>query len=484
MSDNLNPDKSPTDLLEKPSSKTGVKKLNKLPLMIVIGAAIIVFLSLGYAMYQRGQMNHLKQDDKGDKSKVDGDPNAIVTSLLQQLRDREEMEKNKPKPKLEDNKTLPIPVQPKKEDNNTKDLGRPTDKQIDAALQKRAEELRKLKEKMLLEAVTAPTKLKNQAALNAGTNANGNPLAQLAALQAMGGGAGAKTPGAEMAKALLATLGKGSNVPESRILKNESWMENAKRSYDYIDSKKTKPVSKYEIKAGSIIPGILITAINSELPGQVLGQVSENVYDTATGKYLLIPQGTKIVGIYNADVTYGQNRIMIAWNRLIFPDGQTLNIGAMNGTDKAGQGGFEDQVDHHYFRIFGSAFLMTLFNGDMTIKDGQLVIRRQNAQTERKETTLEKTAAKMIEKQMDIAPTIKIRSGYKFNIFVTKDMVLEPLPYSVDSNDFNEDPHRSSTSVYSQSYTYQPSSPYYTDHSVNNGSKNIAPALSPVAPVR
>ena len=483
MSDNLNPDKSPTDLLEKPSSKTGVKKLNKLPLMIVIGAAIVVFLSLGYAMYQRGQMNHIKQDEKDDKSKVDGDPNAIVTSLLQQLRDREELERNKPKPKVEDNKSLPAPVVTPTE-KKPKDLGRPTDKQINAEIDKKAQELRKLKEKLMLEAVTAPTKLKTQAALNAGTNANGNPLAQLAALQGLAGGGGAKTPGAEMAKALMTALGSQSKVPESRILKNESWMENAKRSYNYIDSKKTKPVSKYEIKAGSIIPGILITAINSELPGQVLGQVSENVYDTATGKYLLIPQGTKIVGIYNADVTYGQNRIMIAWNRLIFPDGKTLNIGAMNGTDQAGQGGFEDQVDHHYFRIFGSAFLMTLFNGDMTIKDGQLVIRRQSAQTERKETTLEKTAAKMIEKQMDIAPTIKIRSGYKFNIFVTKDMVLEPLPYSVDSNDFNEDPHRSSTSVYSSSYTYQPSSPYYTDHSVHSGSKNIAPALSPVAPVR
>ena len=482
MSDNLNPDKSPTDLLEKPSSKTGVKKLNKLPLMIVIGAAIVVFLSLGYAMYQRGQMNHMQQDEQNDKSKVDGDPNAIVKSLLQQLRDREEMERNKPKPKVEDNKTLPFPVvAPKPKDH--KDLGRPMDKQINAEIDKKAEELKKLKEKLLLEAVTAPTKLKTQAALNAGTNANGNPLAQLAALQGLAGGGG-KTPGADMADKILAALGGGSKTPESRVLKNESWMENAKRSYDYIDSKKTKPVSKYEIKAGSIIPGILITAINSELPGQVLGQVSENVYDTATGKYLLIPQGTKIVGIYNADVAYGQNRIMIAWNRLIFPDGQTLNIGAMNGTDQAGQGGFEDQVDHHYFRIFGSAFLMTLFNGDMTIKNGELVIRRQSTQTERKETTLEKTAAKMIEKQMDIAPTIKIRSGYKFNIFVTKDMVLEPLPYSVQANDYNEAPYTTTNSVYNKSYTYQPHSPYYSDQSEYRGAKSVAPAISPVAPVQ
>ena len=482
MSDNLNPDKSPTDLLKKPSSKTGVKKLNKLPLMIVIGAAIVVFLSLGYAMYQRGQMNHIKQDEKDDKSKVDGDPNVIVTSLLQQLRDREEMEKNKPKPKVEDNKTLPASVATPKEDK-PKDLGRPTDKQINTEIDKKAEELRKLKEKLMLEAVTAPTKLKTQAALNAGTSANGNPLASLATLQGLAGG-GSKTPGAEMADKLLSALGGMKPQEPSRVLKNESWMDkNAKKSYDYIDSKKTKPVSKYELKAGSIIPGILITAINSELPGQVLGQVSENIYDTATGKYLLIPQGTKMVGVYNADVAYGQNRIMIAWNRLIFPDGQTLNIGAMNGTDQTGAGGFEDQVDHHYFRIFGSAFLLSMLGGEIYFEDGKIKMASSNDDYQQTETVMQKTASKMIEKNMDAAPTIKIRSGYKFNIFVTKDMILEPLLYSVDAVDYNEDPQGSSSASYSRSYTYQPSSPYYQDPSYQ-GNKMVAPASSPAAPIR
>ncbi len=481
MGSNLDPDKSPNGLLEKPSSKIGVKKLNKLPLVIVIIAAVIVFLSLGYAMYQRGQMNHIKQSEKEKTSKIEGNPNALVSSLLQQLRDREEAKKSEPTPKKENNISGLMPVVEPKEDK-PKELGKPTDKQINEEINKKADELKKLKEKLLLEAVTAPTKLKTQAALNAGTN-NNNPLAQLAALQALSESGGAKTPGLEMAEKLLSKL-DAAKTPESRVLKNEYWMENAKKSYDYIKSKKTKPVSKYEIKAGSIIPGVLITAINSELPGQVLGQVSENVYDTATGKYLLIPQGTKIVGIYNADVTYGQNRIMIAWNRLIFPDGQTLNIGAMNGTDKSGQGGFEDEVDHHYFRIFGSAFLMTLFNGDMRFKSGHIVIRNQSSNTERKETAMEKTAAKMVEKQMNVAPTIKIRSGYKFNIFVTKDMVLEPLPYSVYANDFNEKP-QSLNSTGSSSYNYQPHSPYYSDTRAAYGnSKDVTPPTSPVVPVR
>lgn len=474
MNDNLNPNSSPKDLLEKPSSKFGVKKLNKIPLVIVIITAIIVFLSLGYAMYQRGQMNHLNQSQKDDKSKVEANPNAIVATLLQQLRDKEKENT----PKKENNKTL-IPKLPTPKKEKPKELGKPTDKQIDNAIAKKEEELKKLKEKLMLEAITAPTKLKTQAALNSNTNLN-SPLAQLAALQNFSN-QGTKTPGLEIADKLLNALGGAQKIPHSQVLKNESWLENAKKSYDYIDSKKTKPISKYELKAGSIIPGILITAINSELPGQVLGQVSQNVYDSATGNYLLIPQGTKIVGLYNADVVYGQNRIMIAWNRLIFPDGQTLNIGAMNGVDKAGQGGFEDQVDHHYFRVFGSAFLMSLFNGEMSIKGGGLVMRNQSNQNEHKETTLEKTAAKMIEKQMSIAPTINIRTGYRFNIFVTKDIILEPLSYSVNSNTYNKKANYKAILPANVEYNYKPNSPYYTN---TKSTKSIAPAISSVAPIR
>jgi len=450
---NLDPDNSPK-LYEETSSKTGVKKLNKLPLIIVSITAFVVFLSLGYAMYKRGELGHnFEKNDDNDKTHQNGNPSALVADLLQQLRDRSSAPAAIPTPK----KGM-IPVPPKKEEK-PKDLGRPTDKEIDIAIDKEAEKLRKLKEKLLLEAVNAPTKLKNQASMNSPTGAN--PLAQLAALHGLAAKA-KKTPGTEIADKFLSAIGNGSKAPESTALKSEAWMEKAQRSYDYIQSKKTKPVSKYELKAGSIIPGILITAVNSELPGQVLGQVSENVYDTATGEHLLIPQGTKIVGIYNADVAYGQNRLMIAWNRLVFPDGQTLNIGAMSGTDGSGQGGFEDQVDHHYFRVFGSAFLLTLLNGDMTIKDGQLVIKRQSTLTERRETALEKSVAKVIEKQMNVAPTINIRSGYKFNIFVTKDMVLEPLPYSTQVDDYNEVP-RSKSTVYSRAYTYTSNSPYYTE---------------------
>src|SRR5690606_9560747 len=126
-----------------------------------------------------------------------------------------------------------------------------------------------------------------------------------------------------------------------------------------LDQTMQAPRSRFEIRAGGVIPGVMISGINSDLPGQIMGQVAEDVYDTATGKYLLIPQGTRLVGTYNSNIIYGQNAILIAWQRLVFPDGKALDISAMPSADSAGYAGFRDQTNNHYVRIFGSAILMS-----------------------------------------------------------------------------------------------------------------------------
>ncbi|EDO9365328.1 conjugal transfer protein TrbI, partial [Campylobacter coli] len=209
-----------------------------------------------------------------------------------------------------------------------------------------------------------------------------------------------------------------------------------KKDNGYLKYVKQKPLSTYEIKAGWNIPAILITGVNSDLPGQILAQVTQNVYDSATGKYLLIPQGTKVVGAYSSNIIYGQSRLLVAWNKLIFPNGDTLNLDGMQGTSQDGYTGFEDQVDNHYFRIFGSAFLLSSISAGIALSD--------NSDTNsEKETASDKAiaqaiqqmgqvASEMIRKNMNISPTLKIRPGYKFNIFVTKDIILEPLELNND----------------------------------------------------
>ncbi len=194
----------------------------------------------------------------------------------------------------------------------------------------------------------------------------------------------------------------------------------------YLQYTKKKLLSPYELKIGSMIPAVLISGMNSEVQGKIVAQVRENIYDTATGNYLLIPQGTKIVGEYDSNPKYGTERLLVAFNRLIFPDGQSLNLGAMNGIDGAGFAGFSDQVNHHYFKIFGSAFLLSILGGEITFEDGQIKMNSGNSLTQQ-QTLMQQTAAQMISKNLNIAPTIEIRNGYRFNIFVTKDMILERL---------------------------------------------------------
>jgi type IV secretion system protein VirB10 len=194
----------------------------------------------------------------------------------------------------------------------------------------------------------------------------------------------------------------------------------------------------YEIKTGSVIPGILITAVNSDLPGSVIAQVSQNVFDSATGKYLLIPQGSKLYGAYDSRIVYGQERVLIAWNRVIFPDGTSVSLGAMPGTDMAGQAGFADKVDNHYLRVFGSAVLMSLITGSSAyVMDnaGGSSSNSENGTSMKDEMTaalgaqLGQTTAKLLEKNLNIKPTLEIRQGLRFNITAIKDVIFR-TPYA------------------------------------------------------
>ncbi|EAL8059697.1 conjugal transfer protein TrbI [Campylobacter jejuni] len=204
-----------------------------------------------------------------------------------------------------------------------------------------------------------------------------------------------------------------------------------KNDNGYLKHSKQKPLSPYEIKAGWNIPAVLITGVNSDLPGQILAQVTQNVYDTSTGKYLLIPQGTKVVGAYSSNIIYGQSRLLVAWNKLIFPNGDTLNIDSMQGTSQDGYTGFEDEVDNHYFRIFGSAFLLSSITAGIALSDNSSTNGEKETASDKAISQaiqqMGQVASEMIRKNMNVSPTLKIRPGYKFNIFVTKDIILEPL---------------------------------------------------------
>ena len=194
------------------------------------------------------------------------------------------------------------------------------------------------------------------------------------------------------------------------------------------------PASPYTLRAGFVIPATLISGINSDLPGQIIGQVSQDVYDTATGKYLLLPQGSRLVGSYTSDVAYGQSRVMVAWQRIVYPDGKTLDIGAMPGADGAGYSGFNDQVDNHYLRIFGSAILMSGITAGVSISQNNNAGANaqptaSSAMSEALGQQLGSTTSQMVSKNLSISPTLEIRTGFRFNVMCVKDLVMNQ-PYA------------------------------------------------------
>lgn len=200
---------------------------------------------------------------------------------------------------------------------------------------------------------------------------------------------------------------------------------------------------RFTLRTGAVIPGVLISGVNSDLPGTIIAQVSQNVYDTPTGGYLLLPQGSRLIGAYSANVAYGQSRVFIAWQRVIYPDGRALDIGAQPGTDGGGYAGFADQVDNHYARVFGSAVLMSAIVGGVAYSQqlGQNTPNPNNgtlsnsasgqngltqALSQSLGVTFGNVITNLIQKNLNIAPTLKLRPGYRFNILVVKDFYLTP----------------------------------------------------------
>jgi type IV secretion system protein TrbI len=213
----------------------------------------------------------------------------------------------------------------------------------------------------------------------------------------------------------------------------------ARQVDDYLRSTRTAPLGKYEIKAGWDIPAILEQAMNSDLPGEVKALVRSNVYDTATGKYLLIPQGARLLGTYNSHVTYGQKGLQVIWTRIIFPDGSAVDLDGMVGDDAKGNAGFRFQVDNHYKRLVGMALLTSLFAAGIEIsqrRDNNSVLTTPTAgqtATAAVGQQLGELGVEVTRRNLNVQPTIKIPIGYRFNVRVNRDMLFdapyEPVPF-------------------------------------------------------
>ena len=184
---------------------------------------------------------------------------------------------------------------------------------------------------------------------------------------------------------------------------------------------------KDSIWSGAVIPAVLLTGINTDLPGQIKAQVSENVYDSKTGTLLLIPQGSVLIAEYNSSVSYSQKRVQIAWNTLIRPDGYQLNLGNMNGVDNAGLSGVKGWVDEHlfeYVKAIGIISAFTAINGEFDSQMKKLQNQYAANLLQQNQTVINQLGSKLIDRAMDIQPSIFVNSGQKVNVFVNKPLIL------------------------------------------------------------
>jgi type IV secretion system protein TrbI len=187
--------------------------------------------------------------------------------------------------------------------------------------------------------------------------------------------------------------------------------------------------SRYVVQAGSVIPAALITGIRSDLPGKVTAQVTENVYDSPTGKYLLIPQGAKLIGQYDSQVAFGQDRILLVWTRLILPNGRSIILEREPGADTEGNAGLEDQIDNHWAKLFTAAILSSLLGvgselgsgGNTNNQNGVVQALRRGSSD-----TLNQTGQQVVRRNLNIQPTLTIRPGFPVRVIVNRDLLLAP----------------------------------------------------------
>ncbi len=227
---------------------------------------------------------------------------------------------------------------------------------------------------------------------------------------------------------ISATMGGDARVPQSGSSSRET-RDRASRSHaevSFADTDLTAPRSPYTLHAGTVIPAALMTAVNSDLPGRVIAQVTAPVYDSVTGDHLLIPQGARLIGTYSSETNYGDTRVFLAWNRMILPNGGSLDLGEVDATDASGAAGLPAKVDNHLDRIGGavaiSAVLSILANEAENDDEGGFGRSLGDAAAQE----AARTGGRIVDRELNLRPTLKAKPGAPVRVLVTEDLIMEP----------------------------------------------------------
>ncbi len=285
------------------------------------------------------------------------------------------------------------------------------------------------------DAMLAPTAIRNSRSglqtprAVAAPNAS-DDISRIAALtQALG--SPKETVPADLVQRVVGAGHRDTNEADDQERK-EAFMNaiRSKPTDGYLRSLRVAPISRFEIKAGWEIPAILEQGLNSDLPGEIKALVMSNVYDTATGIHLLIPQGSRLVGVYDSHIAYGQDGVQVAWNRIIFPDASSIDLNGMAGMDAQGNAGLREKVDRHYKRLFGMAVLSSMFAVafELTQQRNRTVLTLPSVEETAGATVgreIGQIGAQITRRNLNVQPTIKVAAGYKFAVRVNRDIAFE-----------------------------------------------------------
>ncbi|MES5482634.1 TrbI/VirB10 family protein [Bradyrhizobium sp. INPA03-11B] len=231
---------------------------------------------------------------------------------------------------------------------------------------------------------------------------------------------------AELAKTAQAMVDRSSEIVPSSQARKLAFV-GTKADTETTNPHTLKPApSTYAVMAGSIIPASLVTGLNSDLPGATIGQVTENIFDTVSGEHLLIPQGARLVGKYDSIVAFGQKRALVVWTRLILPNGNSIVIENLPATDVAGYAGLEDEVDFHTWQLLKGVALATLIGVGTQLSIGNDESDLVKALRESTQQTTNRAGQRLVERELDVQPTITVRPGWPLRVIVSKDLVLKP----------------------------------------------------------
>lgn len=428
-SDGLKADEDTPDFLAAPKRGKGVRRLNRVPLFAIGGIILLAVAAISYTFISRQNQN---------LGKMAEGPNAPVnTTNAPPVQPTGGDYIAPPSPPAND-EAAPSSVPTTAPVNGaTPTAAAP---EMSEAYQNRLRMIQRLEEKKLTDfemalggesGVSLNRAGGGQQATSNGTNGtNGQQRTADSEMQQYLAAMGASNGGGEMGGMGGFGGGRGDDMhAANRQDQKRAFLNGTPQTDVYLNAQRMPAIApSQEVKAGTVIPGVMISGLNSDLPGQIIGQVRENVYDSATGQNLLIPAGARLVGQYDSGITIGQERALVVWDRIIFPDSSSISLAKMAGADMSGYAGFNDKVNNHYGKLFFNALLLSTFSAGVQLSQPQA----QNGENYSSSQIiagsmgqqLGQLGMQLAQRGMNIQPTLEIRPGYAFNIMVNKDIIL------------------------------------------------------------